>query len=1021
MEWSKEQMYANFVKYINCRNNLFNSLAYTFKGFIFENDSNRDYPSQIFDGFLNFKRDANLVLDFEFSEMDFEIFDVFGFSQNHWISIYKLFSEVFNRDAELDTFINLFFLDLIYSGPFGEDIKGLDMCDELLDLMGEDVMKLYILFDEYFNTRNPDLIKDIVEVCKSESIPYFMVEHLADWISDDIEDDDVKRSEFGEIACELYAVGVNKMYRKPVLFNDDLVEISGFKGSLEMTRFSEVVIEKTFSKMNSNNNVYLNEGIKIVNNKKVFEMTDKGLKEYIDDFFNQLELYDDYHNGHHYKGLLKAGIDVFLEKETAYNAYEIYQTFFMIYQITAENKSDKVSKNSIVSEPNTLLDLVKIMKKYEENTGDLIEKQRDHFIHSVNVFLLGLAIYSQNKNYRDMFEAYVTQTPYKKYYRINGKFSHEEFLYRWGVAALFHDIGYPVEIIGKQLNKFVNDSVKSISSTYGADTAIDFKDFEEFNTIVKIEPDFADQYTKNYPKAKFLNLFKPTDIMAQKIAVDFPKVDVNKVAKHLDEFVDIMGENGFIDHGFFSAILVLNSYGYLIQKYAKNHDFFFYPIVDSATAILLHNYYRNVLKKEPFNLPAMHPIQNPLAYLLILCDELQEWNRQPFGIKDKARSHVNDLNIIIDDTRLEVDYIVKSGSMGLGFSEDKEELLKNVLSIPSIFERGLLVFTKVDHDNNIMREIVKSEIQAPNTLLRNVEKLALQIHQQYIETTTAQYNKEVAENALTDETKNKFEGLTDFDGLSSHLKLANIRQARSIPKKLQMIGCELANENDARKAISKFSEQEIIDLAIIEHDDWCEEKISQGWTYGPERNDDELIHDCLVPWDDLPEKIQQYDIDPVKNIPKLVDSVGLKIVRSKVRMLTIEMHKFYQSKETDAEDFEDLPDYIKYSNYKQTDFLVKILTELGYNVVDKEAPGEAIDAFDEDELRFLAKREHNAWYKLKVNLGWKYGPARDNDKKINPNLVEWDILDVKTKEINKRTFRNLPYLCNKVDLKIVKN
>ena len=57
MEWSKEQMYANFVKYINCRNNLFNSLAYTFKGFIFENDSNRDYPSQIFDGFLNFKRD----------------------------------------------------------------------------------------------------------------------------------------------------------------------------------------------------------------------------------------------------------------------------------------------------------------------------------------------------------------------------------------------------------------------------------------------------------------------------------------------------------------------------------------------------------------------------------------------------------------------------------------------------------------------------------------------------------------------------------------------------------------------------------------------------------------------------------------------------------------------------------------------------------------------------------------------------------------------------------------------------
>lgn len=749
-------------------------------------------------------------------------------------------------------------------------------------------------------------------------------------------------------------------------------------------------------------------------------MSDNSLKEYVHDFFDGLELYDDKYNDHHYKSLLEAGIDVFLENENAYNAYEIYQTFFMIYQITAENKSDKVTNDSVVNEPNTLLDLVKIMKKYEENTGDLIEKQRDHFIHSVNVFLLGLAIYSQNKNYRDAFEVYVTKSPYKKYYRINEEFSHEEFLYRWGVAALFHDIGYPVEIIGKQLNKFINDGVKSISSTYGADTAIDFKDFNEFNTIVKIDPNFADEYTKNYPRAKFLNLFKPTDIMAQKISTDFDSVDVNKVAKHLDDFVNIMGDNGFIDHGFFSAILVLNSYGHLIQKYAKNHDFFFYPIVDSASAILLHNYYRNVLQKKPFDLPALHPVQSPLAYLLILCDELQEWNRQPFGIKDKKRSHVNDLNLIIDDTRLEVDYIVKSGSMGLGFSEDKEELLKRVLSIPSIFRRGLLIFTDVQQDNSILREIVKSEIQAPDTLLRNVEKLAFQIHQQYIDTTTAQYNEKKDKGELDDITKEKYENLTDFEGLSSHLKIANIRQARSIPKKLNMIGCELANLSDKRDAITEFTEEEIIDLAIYEHDEWCEEKISQGWTYGEVRDDSNLIHDCLVPWDDLTPEIQQYDIDPVKNIPSLVESIGLKIVRSKIRMLTIEMHKFYQSRETETKDFDQLPEYIKYSNYKQADFLVKILTELGYDVVDIEAPGEAIEYFDEDSLEYLAKREHNAWYKLKVNLGWRYGPVRDEEKKFNPNLVEWNILDVKIKDTNKRTFRNLPQMCKNVDLKIIK-
>ena len=165
-------------------------------------------------------------------------------------------------------------------------------------------------------------------------------------------------------------------------------------------------------------------------------MIENNLREYVDDFFNMLELHDDKYNGHHYKSLLKAGIDVFLERENSYNAYEIYQTFFMIYQISSDEGED----SSIVSQPNTLLDLVKIMKKYEENTGDLIEKQRDHFIHSVNVFLLGLAIYSQNKPYRDEFEGYILKSPYEKYYKIDEKLSAEEFLYRWGIASLFHDI-----------------------------------------------------------------------------------------------------------------------------------------------------------------------------------------------------------------------------------------------------------------------------------------------------------------------------------------------------------------------------------------------------------------------------------------------------------------------------------------------------------------------------------------------------------------------------------------------------
>ena len=741
------------------------------------------------------------------------------------------------------------------------------------------------------------------------------------------------------------------------------------------------------------------------------------LKGYVDKFFDELVLYDDYKNGHYYKDLLKAGIDLFFEHENPYNAYEIYRTFFMIYQITEEdNLKNDGEVITLVNEPNVILNLVSTMKKYEESTGDLIDKQRDHLIHSVNVFLLGLAIYAQNRKYREFFQGYVLRSNYDKYYRLeNGDFSHEEFLYRWGIAALFHDIGYPVEIIGKQLKKFINGGVRSISPTYSADTAIDFKDFNEFNTLVKMDCNFADEFTKTYPEAKFLNLFKPTDIVAHKISTDFGSVNVNDVTNHLDNFVYSMGELGFIDHGFLSCILVLNSYGYLIQKYAKNHDFFFYPIVDSASAILLHNYYRNVLQKDPFNLSELHPSQSPLAFLLILCDELQEWGRQAFGVKDKQKGHVNDFELTIDDDLLKIKYIGRSGYLGRGFHTDKKELLYNVLSVESVFQSGLIVSTKVK--KHFITSDIDEDIQGPDILLRNVEKLAIMIHEYYNETIRKEYEDAVEKGDVSEELQEKYDGIKSYHELSPQLKIANIRQARSIPTKLAMIGCEIANKSDERPAITEFSPDEVEDLAIFEHDEWCKEKEGTGWTYGEVKDTDNFITPYLVPWDMLTEEIKEYDRDPARKIPELMQSIGLKVVTSKIRLLTFEMHESYQEDVA----FDDLPEYIKFTNYKQADYLIKILSLMGYSVVDADSSGEAITGFDYDTVDYFAEREHEAWCKLKFNLGWTYGPVKDEVSKTNPNLVEWDALDFNIKESNRNTFRNLPDMCRKVDLKIVKN
>ena len=92
----------------------------------------------------------------------------------------------------------------------------------------------------------------------------------------------------------------------------------------------------------------------------------------------------------------------------------------------------------------------------------------------------------------------------------------------------------------------------------------------------------------------------------------------------------------------------------------------------------------------------------------------------------------------------------------------------------------------------------------------------------------------------------------------------------------------------------KLRIQEIIDLAIFEHKEWMEEKSNTGWTLTDGDKDEENRKTpYLVPWKDLAPEIQQYDIDSIKNIPSLLDSIGLKVVHSRIRLLTFEMHKYY--------------------------------------------------------------------------------------------------------------------------------
>ena len=65
------------------------------------------------------------------------------------------------------------------------------------------------------------------------------------------------------------------------------------------------------------------------------------------------------------------------------------------------------------------------------------------------------------------------------------------------------------------------------------------------------------------------------------------------------------------------------------------------------------------------------------------------------------------------------------------------------------------------------------------------------------------------------------------------------------------------------------------------HEVWAQSRISQGWTYGPERNDALKHHPCLVPYEDLQEVEKAYDRDTALGTLKLICRLGFTITKEK--------------------------------------------------------------------------------------------------------------------------------------------
>ncbi|MBO4488764.1 MAG: Ryanodine receptor Ryr [Bacteroidales bacterium] len=62
------------------------------------------------------------------------------------------------------------------------------------------------------------------------------------------------------------------------------------------------------------------------------------------------------------------------------------------------------------------------------------------------------------------------------------------------------------------------------------------------------------------------------------------------------------------------------------------------------------------------------------------------------------------------------------------------------------------------------------------------------------------------------------------------------------------------------------------------HEVWVAARVAQGWTYGPERNDADKKHPCLIPYAQLPEEEKAYDRETSTETLKFLMVSGFEIV-----------------------------------------------------------------------------------------------------------------------------------------------
>lgn len=548
---------------------------------------------------------------------------------------------------------------------------------------------------------------------------------------------------------------------------------------------------------------------------------------------------------------LERAIHRFMESGVAHDAFDVYFCYLEMF-LGNYGKSKK---------------MIEMLAEFESNASSLLMKHRDHYSHSVYVFILGLAIYYKNE---------LVRKAYMDFYQIyDEKKAAYHFLEYWGLSSLFHDIGYPFELPFEQVKSYFGNTIKGVPF-------VAYKGISEFIQFTEEEKAYFEELL-----GQELDKGTVDEILSVNIAEKLEKVYgksadmicnavLNRIPGEPDHF------NGFMDHAYFSAMLLYKNLSNVLG--AQRIEI---PHLDAMTAIALHNsmYKFSItnVRDEKINIPFDMNL-HPLAYVLMLCDELQCWDRTSYGQNSRRELHAMWCDIEFEGNNMKATY----------YYDEKYEYKKDTAK--GSYKK------MTDADVTFMRDIERiMRINKEDTIGLSIDTAFIKNNRKtrtYISSSNFihLYNFAVALNGRYQNATG--EGVTDmledsFDKLSLEYKLSNIMQAKAFARYLDIIGAFYTDKPVAYEMLDSFTEKDMQLIGPMEHKRWVDEKISMGWNYETtyQKESDKKkqrslreqtrTHALIIDdYHELAESEQNKDTEPMNCMLRLIEEYdGLRIYR----------------------------------------------------------------------------------------------------------------------------------------------